>query len=80
MAKQLKKEELTQLQEAVNKVNQVQLQVGGLELQKHELMHTMSTAQSELNSVQDTLRKEYGDITVDISTGQIAENGIDKED
>ena len=80
MAKKLKKDELTQLQAAVNKVNQVQLQVGGLELQKHELIHTMSSAQAELSSVQNILKDKYGDISVDISTGQIAGNGVDKKD
>jgi hypothetical protein len=37
MAKKLKKEELKDLQSAVNKVNHTQLQIGGLELQKHQL-------------------------------------------
>jgi allophanate hydrolase subunit 1 len=80
MAKKLKKEELTGLQDAVNKVNQIQLQVGGLELQKHELMHTITGAQAELASVQNNLKEKYGDISVDINTGEIAQNGVDKKD
>lgn len=80
MAKKLKKEELTGLQNAINKVNQIQLQVGGLELQKHELMHTITSAQAELASVQNDLKEKYGDITVDINTGEISEDGVDKKD
>jgi len=79
MAKKLKKEDLTNLQVAVNKVNQIQLQVGGLELQKHELMHTIAKAQTELANVQNDLKEKYGDISVDINTGEIAENGADKK-
>ncbi len=79
MAKKLKKEDLTNLQVAVNKVNQIQLQVGGLELQKHELMHTIAKAQAELADVQNDLKEKYGNISVDINTGEIAENGADKE-
>jgi hypothetical protein len=79
MAKKLKKEDLTNLQVAVNKVNQIQLQVGGLELQKHELMHTIAKAQTELADVQNDLKEKYGDISVDINTGEIAENGADKK-
>jgi len=44
------------------------------------LIHTMSSAQAELSSVQNILKDKYGDISVDISTGQIAENGVDKKD
>ena len=38
MSKKLSEVELKELQEVINKINEVQLQIGGLELQKQELI------------------------------------------
>ena len=53
MAK-LKKAELTPLQDAVNKLNNLQIQIGGLEGQKHELLHMMTKAKEDLSVIQKT--------------------------
>ena len=39
MSKKIEKQELESLQEKVNKINSLQVQIGGLEAQKHELLH-----------------------------------------
>ena len=74
MSKKLTKEELKELQEAVNAMNNLQLQIGGLEAQKHELLHSMETAKSTLADVQKKLEDVYGQVSVDISTGDIKED------
>jgi allophanate hydrolase subunit 1 len=74
MSKKLTTEELKELQEAVNGMNNLQLQIGGLEAQKHELLHSMETAKSTLAEVQKKLEDIYGQVSVDISTGDIKEN------
>ena len=58
MSKKLTTEELKELQEAVNSMNNLQLQIGGLEAQKHELLHSMETAKSTLAEVQKKLEDE----------------------
>ena len=63
-------EQLKQLQDQVNTINQNQLQIGNLETQKHTLIHNGVELQSQLREIQDELEKEYGKVTVNISTGE----------
>ena len=76
----LEEQELKTLQDAINKVNSLQLQIGGIEAQKHELLHSITTATQELQKVQNELEEKYGSVSVDISTGEIKENEPSKED
>jgi len=69
MAK-ITEEQLKQLQEQVNTINQNQLQIGNLETQKHSLIHNGVELQNQLRGIQDELEKEYGKVTVNISTGE----------
>ena len=73
-------EQLKKLQEAVSKVNNLQVQIGGMELQKHELLHATQQATTELQAIQAELEKEYGSVSIDIQTGDIKENESSKED
>lgn len=72
MAK-IKDEQLKQLQEQVNTINQNQLQIGNLETQKHTLVHNGVELQNQLRGFQDELEKEYGRVSVNISTGEYEE-------
>ena len=63
-------EQLKQLQDQVNTINQNQLQIGNLETQKHTLIHNGVELQNQLRGIQDELEKEYGKITINISTGE----------
>ena len=73
MSRVLKKEELAKLQEAVTKVNQIKNEIGNVEVQKHELLHLAADANNSLSEVQKELEKIYGNVNVDISTGEITE-------
>ena len=77
MSKKLTQEELKELQEAVNGMNNLQLQIGGLEAQKHELLHSMEEAKVKLAEVQKKLEEVYGQVSVDIQTGDIKEEEVD---
>ena len=79
MAK-IKKEELKSLKTIVEKVNSLQVQIGGVEIQKHELLHAIDVAGKELKEIQAELQKNYGDVSIDLETGEIKENEPDKED
>ena len=63
-------EQLKQLQEQVNTINQNQLQIGNLETKKHTLINNGVELQNQLRGIQDELEKEYGKITINISTGE----------
>lgn len=69
MAK-IKDEQLKKLQEQVNTINQNQLQIGNLEVQKHTLVHNGVELQNQLRGFQDELEKEYGKVSINISTGE----------
>jgi len=80
----IKDEQLEKLQEKVNQLNQIQLQIGSIETQKHGLLHQSSELQDGLKEFQLELEKEYGTITINLADGtyeEIAEEDeSDKED
>jgi len=79
---EIKKEELTKLQDLVKNFNQHQLKLGELEIEKHQVLHGASKIQEDLQKFQDGLREEYGDITININDGSFEkiENEADTED
>tara|TARA_R100000152_G_C6707255_1_gene135555 strand:+ start:350 stop:622 length:273 start_codon:yes stop_codon:yes gene_type:complete len=70
--KKISEEQLKELQGHVNKINQAQLQLGGLESQKHNLLHTVVGMQTELTEFQNKLEEEYGKVSINIQDGTIA--------
>ena len=68
----ISEEHLTELQGYVNKINQAQLQLGGLESQKHSLLHAVVNMQTELTEFQNKLEEEYGKVSINIQDGSIA--------
>jgi hypothetical protein len=79
---EIKKEELTELQDLVKNFNQHQLKLGELEIEKHQVLHGASKIQEDLQKFQDGLREEYGDITININDGSFEkiENEADTKD
>jgi len=84
MEKKIKKEELEKLQGIVNKLNQIQSQLGLIEMQKHELLHAVVEVQNDLKNNRAELEKEYGNVSINIADGTITEkdkeNASDKKD
>ena len=77
-AKKVTDEQLKELQEIVNKLNQIQMQLGGLELQKHELAHAIVEVNTDLVEKKKKLEEEYGNVTINMADGIITEK--EKED
>jgi hypothetical protein len=79
---EIKKEELTELQDLVKNFNQHQLKLGELEIEKHQILHGASKVQEDLQKFQNGLREEYGDITININDGSFEkiENEADTKD
>ena len=69
----ISEEHLKDLQGKVNTINQAQLQLGGLESQKHALLHNIAGMQKELSDFQNTLEEEYGKVSINIQDGTITE-------
>jgi len=78
------KEQLDKVQETVNNINRAQLEIGTIEVRKHEIMHNIAGVREELITLQNEFEKEYGTYDVNIKDGTInysKENGeADKKD
>ena len=77
-------EQLKKVQDTVNTLNRSQLDIGSMEVKKHELMHQIAGLRDELTMLQGEFEKEYGTADVNIQDGTInypKENGeTNKED
>ena len=65
-------EQLKQLQELVGTINNAQSQLGGIEMQKHQLLHQVTEVQAKLNEAQAELEKEYGKVSINLQDGTIS--------
>ena len=64
-------EQLQKVQDTVNKINKSQLQIGSIELQKHEILHGIAGLRDELTLLQSEFEKEYGTFDINIQDGTI---------
>ena len=77
-------EQLKKVQDSVNNLNRSQIEIGSMEVKKHELMHQVAGLRDELVTLQAELEKDYGTFDINIQDGTInylEENGeTDKKD
>ena len=76
-------EELQIIQEKVNQINNLQMQVGGLEVQKATALGLLRQSQAELGKTQEMLEEKYGKVSVNLTDGtikEIEEDEPNKED
>ena len=78
--KKITAEELEKLQGFVQGMNQAQLNIGGLEAQKMELLNQVAQIKEMLNEFQADLEKSYGKVSVSLVDGTISEDADNKED
>ena len=71
-------EQLKKVQDTVNNLNRSQLDIGSMEIKKHEIMHSVAGLRDELTLLQTELEKDYGTFDINIQDGIInypKENG-----
>ena len=77
-------EQLQKLQGFVSALNQAQMQLGQLEVEKHNLLHQTGEIQGQLQTFQKELEEEYGKVSVNIQDGTYVaipeEDESDKKD
>jgi len=77
-------EQLQKLQQFVQTLNQAQMQLGQLDVQKHSLLHQTVEIQGQLQTFQKELEEEYGKVSVNIQDGTYVaipeEDESDKKD
>jgi hypothetical protein len=70
-------EQLEKVQDTVNNINRAQLEIGSMELRKHEMMHNIAGLRDQLTVLQKEFEKEYGTFDINIQDGTI---NYEKED
>jgi hypothetical protein len=71
----ISKKELETIQSKVKAINSLQMNIGGLEVQKTQAIQMLNAAQAELGVIQGELEKKYGNVSVNIETGIINRDG-----
>ena len=70
-AEKITDEQLKKVQNTVNSINRAQLEIGSMEVKKHELMHQVAGNRDQLTLLQAEFEKDYGTYDIDIQTGKI---------
>ena len=77
-------EQLKKVQDTINNLNKSQLEIGSIELRKHDILHGIAGMRDELTVLQGEFEEEYGTFDINIQDGTInypQENGeADKKD
>ena len=70
-ATKLTAEELKNIQDKVTVINRLQMDIGGLEVQKINAVAKLKEGQHALQIVQEGLEKKYGKVSVNINDGSL---------
>ena len=76
--KKISEEELKLIQGKVQILNSLQMQIGGIELQKTAAIDQLKAAQADMQKTQNELEEKYGKVSVNLTDGTIKE--IPEED
>jgi ABC-type uncharacterized transport system involved in gliding motility auxiliary subunit len=71
--KQIKEEQLKELQEVIAQTRELTSEVGTLEFTKQRLIAQLAQVDQKMSDIQKTLLEEYGSVNVNIETGEITE-------
>ena len=64
-------DQLEKVQNTVNSLNRSQLEIGSMELKKHEMMHRIAGLKDELTLLQSEFEKDYGTFDINIQDGTV---------
>lgn len=82
-AEKLTQEELVEVQKLAAQFDLYHQEIGSLESKKHQLLHYLTNLQGLMQDLQNKLKEKYGDVDIDIRSGEFKqpENGqVDKKD
>jgi hypothetical protein len=76
--KKVTKKELESIQNLSSKYSKISSDIGNLELSKQDLLMELGKTRQEIESEKAELQKKYGDVNINLQTGEYSENN--KED
>lgn len=69
MAK-ISEEQLDKIVKQQQELNGLLTQIGGLEANKHSLLHKIAEVNQSVEETKKELEKEYGNVSIDLQTGE----------
>jgi vacuolar-type H+-ATPase subunit D/Vma8 len=75
----IKDEQLTKIREQQTKLNELLNQMGYLEAQKHGLLHEFANVNKEVEDYKKELEAEYGQVSINLETGEYTELNKDEQ-
>mgnify|MGYP003130651834 CR=1 FL=1 len=67
-------EELNKIQNLISTANKAQVDLGSIEIQKHNILHQVEAMQGTITVFRDEMKKTYGTDDIDIQSGVINYN------
>tara|TARA_R110000744_G_scaffold237280_2_gene354710 strand:+ start:714 stop:992 length:279 start_codon:yes stop_codon:yes gene_type:complete len=64
-------EQLKEIQQILSAINKLQFDIGTMEVQKHNAMHSLFQGTDKLNEVRAALEEQYGTNDINIQDGTI---------
>lgn len=71
--KKIEQGELEALQGLINSMNEIKLAIGQIELEKASIMSRYDSVEQSINERRNALEEKYGQINVNLSTGEYEE-------
>lgn len=78
--KKITKDELSKVQEISQEYNSIIQAVGNMELQKQDFLLKAAEVRASIEEVKKNLQETYGNVNIDLSTGEYNTNVEDKKD
>tara|TARA_R110002050_G_scaffold82378_1_gene176443 strand:- start:227 stop:475 length:249 start_codon:yes stop_codon:yes gene_type:complete len=79
-ANKITKEELKKATKVSQEYNGIIQAIGNLELQKQDFLLKASEIRSNVEEIKKELQESYGNVNIDLATGEYEENAEDKKD
>ena len=79
-AKKITKEELEKATKVSQEYNGIMQAIGTIELQKQDFLLKASEIRSNVEDIKKELQESYGNVNIDLATGEYEENAEDKKD
>ena len=64
-------EQLKKIQSTVTRINQTTVELGQMEMRKHQALHFLAGINDELALIQDEMKKDYGTNDINVQDGTI---------
>ena len=74
----ISEEQLEKIVSQKKKLDQLVLNIGAIETQKHFLLHEVAEVEKVMSEIKLELENEYGAVSINLETGEYSE--IEKED